>query len=83
MFIHPRNVNLVEAEFSLPIFFKLLPAILSALGALFAILTYQKNPELFVDLTNNSLGKNLYTFLNGKYFFDIIYNFYIISYAWY
>ena len=43
-----------------------------------AILTYQTKPEFFVDLTDNIFGKNLYTFLNGKYFFDIIYNFYII-----
>lgn len=78
MFIHPNNINLVEAEFSLPLLIKLLPAILSALGALLAIIFYQNKPELFVVLTDNSLGKSLYTFLNGKYFFDIIYNFYII-----
>ena len=78
MFIHPNNINLVEAEFSLPLLIKLLPAILSALGALLAIIMYQNKPELFVGLTDNALGKSLYTFLNGKYFFDILYNFYII-----
>lgn len=78
IFVHPANINLVEAEFSLPLLIKLLPALLSALGALLAILTYQTKPEFFVGLTDNIFGKNLYTFLNGKYFFDIIYNFYII-----
>ena len=80
MFIHPENINLVEAEFSLPLLLKLLPAILSGLGAFLAILTYQHKAELLVDLTDNTLGKNIYTFLNGKYFFDIIYNFYIKLY---
>src|SRR5882757_2631604 len=32
-----------------------------------------------IDLTNNLLGQKLYTFFNGKYFFDIIYNNYIIN----
>jgi NADH-ubiquinone oxidoreductase chain 5 len=78
LFVHPNNINLIEAEFSLPLLFKLLPALLSALGATVALVTYQVKPVLFVNLTENSLGKNIYTFLNGKYFFDIIYNFYII-----
>ena len=78
LFIHPDNINLVEAEFSIPLLFKLLPAILSALGAAIAIITYQIKPELFIFITDNTLGKKIYTFLNGKYFFDIIYNYYII-----
>nr|YP_010233347.1 NADH dehydrogenase subunit 5 [Auricularia heimuer]QSX43112.1 NADH dehydrogenase subunit 5 [Auricularia heimuer] len=78
IFIHPTNINLVEAEFSLPLIVKLLPALLTALGAFFAIFTYQQKPEFFVDITDNFIGKNIYTFFNGKYFFDIIYNFYII-----
>lgn len=78
MFTHPKNINLVEAEFSLPLLFKLLPALLSGLGAFLAIITYQQKAEVLVDLTDNTLGKNIYTFLNGKYFFDIIYNFYLI-----
>jgi NADH-ubiquinone oxidoreductase chain 5 len=78
LFIHPNNINLVEAEFSIPLIFKLLPLILSGLGAAIAIITYQIKPELFVLITDNTLGKNVYTFFNGKYFFDIIYNFYII-----
>jgi NADH-ubiquinone oxidoreductase chain 5 len=32
-----------------------------------------------VDITNNSLGRKIYTFFNGKYYFDIIYNQYFIS----
>ena len=31
-----------------------------------------------MDLTNNYLGREIYTFLNGKYLFDIVYNKYII-----
>jgi NADH-ubiquinone oxidoreductase chain 5 len=79
LFIHPNNISIIEAEFSLPLIIKLLPAILSLLGATLAIFLYHKNPEFIINLTENSLGRKIYKFLNGKYYFDIIYNHYIIS----
>jgi len=79
LFIHPNNISIIEAEFSLPLIIKLLPAILSLLGATLAILLYHKNPEFIINLTENSLGRKIYNFLNGKYYFDVIYNHYIIS----
>jgi NADH-ubiquinone oxidoreductase chain 5 len=80
LFIHPNNISLVEAEFSLPILFKLLPGILSIFGAGLAIFVYHKTPNLINDIIeNNSIIRKIYTFLNGKYFFDVIYNHYIIG----
>ncbi len=34
-----------------------------------------------IGLTQNSLGYSFYSFFNGKYFFDVIYNHYIIGKA--
>jgi NADH-ubiquinone oxidoreductase chain 5 len=80
LFTHPNNISLVEAEFSLPILFKLLPGILSILGGAFAIFLYHKSPSLINDLIDNSpILRHIYTFLNGKYLFDILYNHYIIE----
>ena len=79
LYVNPNNISLIEAEFSLPILVKLLPAILSLLGAASAVYIYHINPEFIVDLTNTNLGRKVYTFLNGKYFFDIVYNHYIIA----
>jgi NADH-ubiquinone oxidoreductase chain 5 len=67
LFIHPNNLALIETEFSLPILIKLLPAILSLLGVTLALVLYNKNPEILINLTENSLGQKIYTFLNGKY----------------
>jgi NADH-ubiquinone oxidoreductase chain 5 len=78
LFIHPNNIFLIEAEFSLPLIIKLLPALLSLLGACLALYFYQNKPNLLLELTEFKLGKNIYIFFNGKYFFDIIYNFFII-----
>lgn len=79
LFIHPNNISIIEAEFSLPILIKLLPSILSLFGALLAILLYHKNTKFVIDLTETSLGRKIYTFLNGKYLFDVVYNNYITS----
>lgn len=79
IYINPNNISIIEAEFSLPLLIKLLPSILSLFGASLAIYLYHVNPEFVINLTESSLGRNIYTFLNGKYFFDVIYNHYFIS----
>jgi NADH-ubiquinone oxidoreductase chain 5 len=79
LFIHPNNISIIEAEFSLNPVIKLLPAILSLTGATLAILLYNKAPEFIIGLTDTYLGRKIYSFLNGKYYFDVIYNHYIVS----
>jgi NADH-ubiquinone oxidoreductase chain 5 len=79
IFIKPNNISLVEAEFSLPLIIKLLPALLSLFGASLAIFLYHKSPTFIIDLTDSLIGQKIYTFFNGKYFFDIIYNNYMIN----
>ena len=81
LFTHPNNINIIEAEFSLPLLIKLFPLLVSIIGVLAAIFLYHKSPELLINLTDKSIGQKIYTFLNGKYFFDIIYNHYFISYG--
>jgi len=79
IFIKPNNISLIEAEFSLPLLIKLLPALLSLFGASLAIFLYSISPTFIIDLTDNLMGQKFYTFFNGKYFFDIIYNNYVIN----
>jgi NADH-ubiquinone oxidoreductase chain 5 len=82
LFYHPSQINIIEAEFSLPIYIKLLPTILSLIGALLAYYLYHYSSDFITNLTYNTgtnLGRIIYTFLNGKYLLDIIYNNYFIS----
>lgn len=79
LFIHPNNISIIEAEFSLPIYIKLLPAILSLVGASLAVFLYHNTPYFVIELTETSVGRKIYTFLNGKYLFDVVYNNYIIA----
>jgi len=104
IFMHPKNIYLIEAEFSLfaptapcplplagvtpaicagadgkifNLFIKLLPIILSFLGASSAILLYNLPIGLFlINLTNKTVVRKIYGFLNGKYYFDVIYNYF-------
>lgn len=79
IFIHPNRNALIEAEFSMSPLVKLLPLICTIFGAASAFFIYNFVPTIFVDITETSLGRSVYSFLNGKYYFDIVYNNYIIA----
>src|SRR5258708_7092799 len=63
LFIHPNNITIIEAEFSLPIFIKLLPTILSLFGGCLAIFLYHYNCKYLFDVVYNNyinlVGLNL------------------------
>lgn len=82
VFIHPNHIVSVEAELSIPLIYKLLPSILSILGAGVAIYFYNISPRFLIDLTDGvsgSIGRKIYTFLNGKFLLDVIMNQLIIA----
>ena len=77
IFIHPNHVTMVEAEFSMDRIIKLLPSILSLTGAIIATYLYHFLPQILS--MESSITRKIYTFLNGKYLFDVIYNKYFIG----
>jgi NADH-ubiquinone oxidoreductase chain 5 len=79
LFVHPNHVSLIEAEFAIPTFYKLLPLFGSLFGGGFALVLYHLFPLFTISLTENTLGRTLYRFLNQKYWFDNIYNNLILS----
>jgi NADH-ubiquinone oxidoreductase chain 5 len=81
LFVHPSHITLVEAEFSIPTFYKLLPAFGTILGAALALLMYHRLANFTIDLGLNHLGKRIYTFFNAKWFFDAIINHFVINKA--
>jgi len=77
--IQPNNISLIDTEFSINTIIKLLPALFSLAGASLAFFLYHFSYKFIIELSTNKLGIKLYTFLNGKYLIDIIYNKFIIS----
>jgi proton-translocating NADH-quinone oxidoreductase chain L len=73
IYILPNHLKSIDAEF-IPVFFKLLPVLLSILGVFISIFIYHYNYKFFYYITMNSTFRKIYIFLNRKWFFDKLYN---------
>jgi NADH-ubiquinone oxidoreductase chain 5 len=76
IFTSAENTNRVDSEF-IPHIYKILPVILSLLGASSSFFLYSLGSKLLVQLKMSVSGKKIYSFFNKKWFFDKIYNEYI------
>lgn len=86
LFTTSENMNRIDSEFITHIY-KILPVILSLVGATSSFLLYSFGSRLLVQLKLSVLGKKIYHFFNKKWFFDKVYNeqigqfFFTISYT--
>ena len=78
IFVHPANLNSIDAEF-IPHTIKLLPVALSLLGAGLSYFLYSYNSFFLYSFATSHFGKKLYTFFNRKWFFDKIYNEFVVQ----
>ena len=69
LFIHPNHISLIDSEFGIPIFLKLLPAMLSIFGSIIILFVYNNFTGLLIKLTDNTIGRKIYYFFNQKYYF--------------
>ena len=76
IYVLPENMNMIDAEF-IDHSFKILPVVLSLLGATTSFLLYTFSSKLLFQLKISFFGKKIYNFLNKKWFFDKVYNEYI------
>lgn len=65
MFTKTENMNRIDSEFITHIY-KILPVILSLLGATLSFLLYSFGSKLLVQLKLSVLGKKVYNFFNKK-----------------
>ena len=77
IFFLPRNYNLIEAEF-LPLKIKLLPLFFSLSGVYFSLFFNNFYKNYLIDLKLSSFGRKLFCFFNQKWYFDKIFNIYLI-----
>jgi NADH-ubiquinone oxidoreductase chain 5 len=80
LFVLPKNSVLLESEY-IPQIQKFLPLIFTLLGAIFAYIININAIFSSYYFKITSLGRNLYTFLNKRWFFDKVYNDYISQVA--
>lgn len=79
LFVHPDRSLMVDVHFGVPTGIKLLPLFGVILGATSFFVMYALFPMILVNMKLNSLGRTLYRFFNQKFFFDNIYNNFIIT----
>ena len=73
LFVLPNNYVLSDIEF-IDLFHKLLPLIVSLLGAFSAYFIYAFGLNSFYEIKKTTIFKIFYNFLNRKWYFDRIYN---------
>ncbi len=77
IYVSPLNTNIFEAEFLDPSI-KFIPVIFSMFGALCGFLVYHFSLHL-LPIFSSPVFLSLYTFFNSKWFFDYLYNSYIVK----
>jgi NADH-ubiquinone oxidoreductase chain 5 len=78
VFVNPNNLTIFEAE-TIPLLFKVLPVFLSFLGGFLAISYYSNNYNSLYHLKISHTGKIFYFFFNRKWFFDKVYNEFLVQ----
>jgi NADH-ubiquinone oxidoreductase chain 5 len=74
VFTHPDHIILIDTEFGVPIFNKLLSLILSIVLGIIVLFFFEKKPISLFKISKNNWGQNLYRFFNQRYWFELIYN---------
>lgn len=78
LFILPQHVTFLDSEF-IPYHIKLIPVMFSIAGASIAMFVYYFCDSLIYNFKLNIIGQKIYGFLNKKWYFDKIYNEFIVQ----
>jgi len=76
IFVHPEHLFIIDAEF-MTSFMKLIPVLFSIFGAFFALFLNLFYETFIYNLNLTFFGYKSYVFFNKRWFFDIIYNFFV------
>jgi NADH:ubiquinone oxidoreductase subunit 5 (subunit L)/multisubunit Na+/H+ antiporter MnhA subunit len=79
LFIHPYNEILLDTEFAVNTFYKLLPLILTILVSVLSIFLSEILPKLIINFKYSELGYNTFSLLNQRFFIELFYNKYITN----
>ena len=77
LFIHPKHEIMLDTEFSVPTFFKLLPLFFTITLSIISILFTEFYPKLLIKFKLSSLGYNIFGFFNQRFLVEMFYNKYI------
>ena len=79
IFIHPKNEILIDTEFSISAFIKLLPFIFTLTVTFVTILILEWYPNIILNFKLSILGISIYGFFNQRFLIEYFYNKYITN----
>jgi NADH-ubiquinone oxidoreductase chain 5 len=79
LFIHPNHEILLDTEFAVPVLFKLLPLFFTISLSILSILFSEFTPNLLINFKYSTIGYNIFSFFNQRFYIELIYNKYIVE----
>jgi NADH-ubiquinone oxidoreductase chain 5 len=79
LFIHPIHEIMIDTEFAVPTFFKVLPLIFTILFSILALVFSEFLPELIINFKFSRLGYNIFGYFNQRFLIEFFYNKYITN----
>jgi NADH-ubiquinone oxidoreductase chain 5 len=79
IYIHPSNEILLNTEFAVPTFFKVLPLLLTISLSVISIVFSELLPTFLIKFKFSKIGYYLFSFLNQRFFVELFYNKYITN----
>lgn len=80
LFIHPSHEILLDTEFAVPVFFKILPLILTVSLSIVSIIFSEFVTKPLTYFKLSSVGYNIYGFFNQRFLIELFYNKYITDF---
>jgi NADH-ubiquinone oxidoreductase chain 5 len=77
LFIHPNHEIILDTEFAVSTFFKLLPLILTVGLSFISIFLSEFYPKSLLNFKFSNIGYNTFGFLNQRFLIELFYNNYI------
>jgi len=77
LFIHPKHEIMLDTEFAVPIFFKLLPLFFTISLSIISILFTEFFPKILIKFKLSFIGYNVFGFFNQRFLMEMFYNKYI------
>ena len=77
LFIHPKHEIVLDTEFAVPTFYKLLPLFFTISLSIISILFTEFYPVLLIKFKLSNLGYNIFGFFNQRFLVEMFYNKYI------
>ena len=77
LFIHPTHEIMLDTEFAVPTFFKLLPLFFTISLSVLAIILSEFLPKIILSFKFSRLGYNIFGFFNQRFLIELFYNKYV------